>query len=100
MRLKDPVLSCNTDKTKDFGCPLKCHTRGIQICATNCGIIIGYREIFLAESKTQVAVMLLDIYDNYQSIYNLSNLLPKNFFILFNKKVKFQIILFMTMDVI
>jgi len=32
MRLKYPVLSCNTDKTKDFGCPLKCHTRGIQIC--------------------------------------------------------------------
>ena len=66
---KNPIDSCNTDKTKDYSCQLKCRTRGLELAATNCGIVVGYREIFLAESKTQVALMYLDICDNYQSLF-------------------------------
>lgn len=58
-------VSCNTDKTKQYTCDLKCRTRGIQIAAFNCGVILGWREMYLSESITQVALMYLDIIDNY-----------------------------------
>jgi hypothetical protein len=57
--------TCNTDKSLDYTCELKCRTRGIQIAATNCGIIIAFREMWLSESRTQVALMYMDIVDNY-----------------------------------
>lgn len=63
---KNLVNSCNTDKTKDYTCNLKCRTRKLEIAATNCGIVVGYREIILAESKTQVALMYLDVCENYK----------------------------------
>jgi hypothetical protein len=57
--------TCNTDKSKDYSCDLKCRTRGIQLAASNCGIVLAFREIYLAETKAQVALMYLDICDNF-----------------------------------
>ena len=59
---------CNTDKAKVFSCEHKCKTHGILLAAFNCGIVIGYRELFGKESTTQVALLYLDIYDYYIGI--------------------------------
>jgi hypothetical protein len=61
------LSSCNTDKTSCFSCDMKCRTRGIQLGINNCGVIVGYRELFGSESSSQVALMYLDICDHYQS---------------------------------
>jgi len=60
--------TCNTDKTADYTCDLKCRTRGIQIAATNFGFIMAFRELFLSESITQVAQMYLDMVDHYEGL--------------------------------
>jgi hypothetical protein len=44
-------------------------SRGIQLAATNCGIVLGYRDLYGAEILTQVALFFLDIYDNFK-IFN------------------------------
>ena len=44
---------------------MKCKTRGIQIACNNCGIVVAHRELFGSESLTQVALMYLDMADNY-----------------------------------
>jgi hypothetical protein len=62
------LSSCNTDKAKVFSCEHKCKTRGILLAVFNCGILIGYRELFRKESTTQVALLYLDIYDYYIGI--------------------------------
>jgi hypothetical protein len=61
--------SCNTDKTKAFPCEIKCKSRGLVVCASNCGIIESYREIILAESKSQVALFYLDTIDLMRFLY-------------------------------
>lgn len=62
-KIKESTISttCNTDKSSIFSCEMKCKTRGIQLACGNCGIILGYRELFGAESCTQVAQMYLDL---------------------------------------
>jgi hypothetical protein len=62
------LSSCNTDKAKVFSCEHKCKTHGILLAVFNCGIVIGYRELFGKESTTQVALLYLDIYDYYIGI--------------------------------
>lgn len=52
---------CNVDKTDAFTCELKCRTRGLIIACNCCGIISGFKELFGAESLTQVALMLLEM---------------------------------------
>ena len=56
---------CNNDKTRVFSCLLKCKTIGILIAATNCGMIIGSRELYGSESPTQAAAFYLDLCDYY-----------------------------------
>ena len=63
----DGASRCNTDKTSCFACNMKCRTRGIQLALNNCGVIVGYRVLYGSESTTQVALMYLDVCDNYQS---------------------------------
>ncbi len=69
MRTEKQELTCNTDKSLAYTCELKVRTRGIQICASNCGIIIAFREMFLSESKHQVAIMYIDIADHFIGIF-------------------------------
>ena len=64
--------SCNTDKTNTFSCGLKCKTRGLQLACSNCGIIIGFRELYGSESLTQVALMALEIYESFTRTRNIS----------------------------
>jgi hypothetical protein len=66
------TATCNTDKTLAYSCDLKSRTRGIQIAATNCGFIIGFREMFGSESIIQVADMYMDIADNFKGIISIS----------------------------
>ena len=61
----ETLTSCNTDKTNIYTCEMKCKTRGIQIACNNCGIVVAHRELFGSESLTQVALMYLDMADNY-----------------------------------
>jgi transcription elongation factor Elf1 len=58
--------ACNTDKTNVFYCDMKCKTRGIQIACNNCGIVFAVRELFGSKSLTEVALMYLDLVDNYK----------------------------------
>ncbi len=46
---------------KDDLCNNKCRTKGVFLAAYNCGIVCGYREIFTAESLSQVTMFLLDM---------------------------------------
>jgi hypothetical protein len=66
-----PIIpgNCRTDKSNIYACDLKCKTRGIQIACNNCGVVVAYRELFGSESLTQVALMYLDLVDNYTSKY-------------------------------
>jgi hypothetical protein len=43
-------------------------TRGILIIINNCGVIVGYRELYGSESLTQVANLYLDLVDSIQSL--------------------------------
>ena len=56
--------SYNTFKAKH--CTMKCKTRGILLAATNCGIVISFRELFGAESLKQVAQLYLDTFDLFE----------------------------------
>lgn len=62
---------CNTDKTVtnfgrlDLSCVNKTKTKGVVLAVFNCGIILGYRELFGAESCTQVCLFYLDILTAY-----------------------------------
>jgi hypothetical protein len=67
-RFSSDDLACKTDKSLAYTCELKVRTRGLQICASNCGIIMAYREMFLSESKHQVAIMYIDIADHFNGI--------------------------------
>lgn len=66
------IDQCNTDKENVYSCTIKCKTRGIIIGASNCGIVIGFREIYGAESLRQVGLFYLDIRQHYFSKYNFS----------------------------
>ncbi len=59
---------CSTDKTKVYSCELKARTCGVEIICSNCGIILGYRELYGSESCTQVGAMLVDFRENFQGI--------------------------------
>ncbi len=56
--------SCNTYKANH--CTMKCKTRGILLAATNCGIVISFRELFGAESLKQVTQLYLDTFDLFE----------------------------------
>jgi len=45
---------------------MKCKTRGILLAATNCGIVISFRELFGAESLKQVTQLYLDTFDLFE----------------------------------
>ena len=71
---RDKFTSCDTDKaSKFYTCFYKIRTRGIILAASNCGIIIGFTEIFGAESLTQVAQFYLDICDHFSGIHFFKN---------------------------
>jgi hypothetical protein len=53
----------NTDKEAVFTYPIKCKIRGVELACTNWSKIVGFRELFLSESLTQVATFF---YDQYQ----------------------------------
>jgi len=58
---------CNTDKGNVYSCSVKCKTRGVLLAATNCGIVVGFREIYGGEGLRQVGLFYLDVLDNFQS---------------------------------
>lgn len=58
---------CNTNKESVYSCLVKVKTRGILLAATNCGIVLGYREIYRGEGLRQVGSFYLDICENYRS---------------------------------
>ena len=64
--------TCKTDKAKVNSCDLKTRTCGIQVLCSNCGIILGFKE--LSESRTQVASMLVDFKQEFVGIFNISSL--------------------------
>ena len=57
MRVNTYPTGCNTDTTITHACDVKVNTRGILLALSNCGIIVGYRELYGSESITQVANM-------------------------------------------
>ena len=56
---------CNTDKASTTCCALKVKTRGLILACDPCGMIIGFKEMFGAESCTQVALFYLEIRNSY-----------------------------------
>ena len=62
---KDAETTCSTDKTKVNTCDYKTRTCGLQIFCSNCGVILGFRELYGSESCTQVSMMLLDLHENF-----------------------------------
>ena len=58
---KIPSQTCNTVKSQFYTCESKNKTRGVVIASSNCGIVLGWREIYGAESCTQVALFYLNI---------------------------------------
>lgn len=48
--------SCRVNKEIQIPCIKKCRTTGVLLSVYNCGIVSGYREIFAAESLTQVGI--------------------------------------------
>ena len=60
--------TCKTDKTKVNSCDYKTRTCGIQVLCSNCGIILGFRELFGSESCTQVGNILVDSYKYFQGL--------------------------------
>ena len=63
--------NCNNDKTRFYTFFMKCKTIGVLIASTNCGIILGFRELFGSESPTQVANFYMDLIDHYQGNFYL-----------------------------
>ena len=61
---------CQIDKTEMYSCLFKCKTRGFILSAFDCGIILAYRDMYGAESLTQIAYMYLDIVQAYIGISN------------------------------
>ena len=59
------LRSCNTEKSQYYSCEVKCKTRGVIIAASNCGLVLGWREIYGAESCTQVALFYLNLANLY-----------------------------------
>ena len=66
MPINPHPTGCNTDKTITHACDVKVKTRGILLALSNCGIIVGYRELYGSESITQFANMYLDMVDLFQ----------------------------------
>jgi hypothetical protein len=62
---EDENPSCNTSKDTQYKCVLKSRTRGLQVACSNCGFILGYREMFCSESSSQVAMLYLDLKEAY-----------------------------------
>jgi hypothetical protein len=66
---------CHTDKTVtkygklDLSCNNKSKTRGVVLAVFNSGIKLGYRELFAAESCTQVCLFYLGILTAYSGKY-------------------------------
>ena len=58
---------CNTDKTKVYTRELKTLTCGLNLICTNCGIIVGVKELLGAESCTQVATHLIEVKENFNT---------------------------------
>ena len=59
---------CQIDKTNMYSCLFKCKTRGLILAAYPCGILIGCRDMYGAESLSQIAHMYLDICDAHTGI--------------------------------
>ena len=51
-----------------FAFNYKVKTRGLILAVNNCGIIAGAREMFGAESLSQMAQLYLDIVDNIEGV--------------------------------
>ena len=66
---KNSMKTCNTDKSKNFSWDMKCKTRGIQLACANCDIIYRFRELFGAESCTQVAQMYIDLCEAFNGMF-------------------------------
>jgi len=62
--------TCNTVKKFITSCDIKCKTRGILLCATNCGVVVSYRELYGAESHSQVAMLYLDTLDYFKGNFD------------------------------
>jgi len=60
--------TCNTLKKNVTSCDVKCKTRGILLAATNCGIVVSFRELYGSESLTQVSMLFLDSIDYAKGI--------------------------------
>ena len=60
---------CNTEKTQ-HSINNKCKTRGVVLAVHNCGIVLSFREIYGAESLTQVCFFYLDTLSNYKGNIN------------------------------
>ena len=60
---------CQIDKSNMYSCLFKCKTRGLILAAFDCGIVLGWRDLYGAESLAQIAYMYLDILDAYKG-YN------------------------------
>jgi hypothetical protein len=66
---KEKFTVCNKDKVTKFqSCNYKVKTRGLILAVNNCGIIAGAREMFGAESLSQMAQLYLDIVDNIEGV--------------------------------
>ena len=67
---------CPIDKTIDnsYSCLFKVKTRGLILAAWNCGLLVAWRDMYGAESLTQIAYMYLDIADSYQG-YKIFNII-------------------------
>ena len=63
---KEDDHTYKTDKGKVYSCDLKTRTCGIQVLCSNCGVILGFKELFGSESYTQVASMLLE----FKEVFN------------------------------
>jgi hypothetical protein len=61
-------IACKTNK--HFGIPFenKKRTRGILIASLNCGLVVGYRELFGSESVRQVVMFYLDLIQKITSL--------------------------------
>ncbi len=66
---EDAEPTCNTSKDTQYKCNLKSRTRGLQIACTNCGVMLGFREMFCSESSNQVAMLYLDLMEANEGIY-------------------------------
>jgi hypothetical protein len=61
------ISSCNTSKENVYSCQLKSRTVGIQISCCNCGIVHCWKELYGAESLSQVALLLVEIKEQFEA---------------------------------